>query len=115
MRDRLIDMIQDSVNGCARHWAEIIADYLLDNGVIVPPVKVGDIVYEIRAKGKGRPKGKFCNYSITTNHSFKNAIELGLELYIKQKGFVKSDTTRWNKTVFITKEEAEKALGGVQE
>lgn len=37
MRDRLVDMIQQSVNGCARHWAEIIADYLLANGVIVTP------------------------------------------------------------------------------
>ena len=24
--------------------AEVVADYLLDNGVIVPPVKVGDVV-----------------------------------------------------------------------
>lgn len=41
-RDRLIELIQNAVNGCARHWAEIIADYLLANGVIVPPCKVGD-------------------------------------------------------------------------
>ena len=45
MRDRLIELIQDSVGGCARHWAEIIADYLLANGVIVPPCKVGDIIW----------------------------------------------------------------------
>ena len=44
-RDRLIELIQNSVNGCARHWAGIIADHLLDNGVIVPPCKVGDTVY----------------------------------------------------------------------
>ena len=35
MRDRLIELIQDAVNGCARNWAEIIADHLLANGVIV--------------------------------------------------------------------------------
>ncbi len=34
-RDRLIELIQNAVNGCARHWAEIIADYLLANGVTV--------------------------------------------------------------------------------
>lgn len=44
MRDRLIEMIQNAVGGCARHWAEVIADHLLENGVIVPPCKVGDIV-----------------------------------------------------------------------
>ena len=35
-RERLIELIQKSVDGCARHWAEVIADYLLANGVIVP-------------------------------------------------------------------------------
>jgi hypothetical protein len=47
MRDRLIELIQNSVNGCARHWAEIIADYLIENGVIVPP----DELYVIVDKG----------------------------------------------------------------
>jgi len=37
MRERLIELIQKSVNGCARNWAETIADYLLENGVIVTP------------------------------------------------------------------------------
>lgn len=32
-RNKLIDLIQNAVGGCARHWAEIIADYLLANGV----------------------------------------------------------------------------------
>ena len=45
MLDRLIELIQNSVNGCARHWAEIIAKYLLANGAIVPPINVGDTVY----------------------------------------------------------------------
>ena len=109
-RDRLIELIQDAVNGCARHWAEIIADHLLANGVIVPPCKVGQTIYEIRAKGKGSPRGRYCDYAITTNYSLRNAIERGLELYIKRKPFVKTDMTRWNKTVFLTKEEAEAEL-----
>lgn len=41
-RDRLIELIQNAVNGCAKHWAEIIADHLIANGVICPPCKVGD-------------------------------------------------------------------------
>lgn len=45
MRERMIEMIQNSVGGCARHWAEIIADNLLANGVIVPPVAVGQTVF----------------------------------------------------------------------
>lgn len=46
-KEKLTDLIVESVDGCARHWAEIIADYLLDNGVIVPPCKVGDVVYRL--------------------------------------------------------------------
>lgn len=45
MRERLIEMIMDSVGGCARHWAEIITDHLLANGVIVLPVAVGQTVF----------------------------------------------------------------------
>lgn len=44
-KERLVELIIQSVDGCARHWAEIIADHLLDNGVIVPPCKVGDEIY----------------------------------------------------------------------
>ena len=44
-REKLIELIQNAVNGCARHWAEVIADHLLSNGVIVPPCKGGDTVY----------------------------------------------------------------------
>ena len=46
MKERLIKLIQDAVGGCARNWAEIIADNLIENGVIYVPCKVGDIVYQ---------------------------------------------------------------------
>ncbi len=45
MRDRLVELIKDSVDGCANYWAQLIADNLIANGVIVPPCKVGDTVY----------------------------------------------------------------------
>ena len=101
-RERLVEMIQDAVGGCARHWAEIIADRLLANGVvvldmnvittknrplithiagnpindvldlirakeegrlIVPPCKVGDIVWNVCADDIVRPwKVKFRTY-----------------------------------------------------
>lgn len=44
MRDKLIDLIQNAVGGCARHWAELIADALIANGVTiadVPDTNVG--------------------------------------------------------------------------
>lgn len=47
-RERLIELLQEwgnEENDSVR--AESIADYLLENGVIVPPVKVGQTVYGI--------------------------------------------------------------------
>jgi hypothetical protein len=55
MRDRLIKLLnkkydhfcdQCGINKDS-HYTESLADYLLANGVIVPPCKVGDTVYEI--------------------------------------------------------------------
>lgn len=35
MRDKLVELIQNAVGGCARHWAELIADQLMANGVTI--------------------------------------------------------------------------------
>jgi hypothetical protein len=35
VREKLVEIIQSSVGGCARHWAEVIADGLIANGVTV--------------------------------------------------------------------------------
>lgn len=45
VREKLIDVIQNSVGGCARHWAEVIADGLIAHGVTikdVPDIYVGE-------------------------------------------------------------------------
>lgn len=44
-RERLIELIYNADNDCTLSWSEIIADYLLERGVIVPPCKVGDKLY----------------------------------------------------------------------
>ena len=35
VRENLVEIIQNSVGGCARQWAEVIADGLIVNGVTV--------------------------------------------------------------------------------
>ena len=35
MKEKLMEIIQNSVGGCAKHWAEVIADGLIANGVTV--------------------------------------------------------------------------------
>ncbi|MGN1092921.1 MAG: hypothetical protein ACI4RS_04635, partial [Monoglobaceae bacterium] len=79
------------------------ADYLLENGVIVPPCKVGDTVYTYGLRRVKEWKITFCGKNSSGEHKmiaadddFKNMLEF------------------WNydigKTVFLTKEEAEQAL-----
>lgn len=110
-RERLAKMIQDAVGGCARHWAEIIADYLLAKGVTVSPVPIGSTVYEIRAKGvREYGKHRKYDYSPDTTFSLNNAIRQRAILYIAPKKFCKTDKVRLNKTVFLTREEAEAKL-----
>ena len=40
-RDRLIKLLNVDMSGCEGDYAEEMADYLIKNGIIVPPCKVG--------------------------------------------------------------------------
>ena len=107
MRDKLADLIQDSVNGCARHWAEIIADHLIANGVIVPPVSVGQKVWYIRGGYYNSVNKKPCEIEVT---------EINKKWHgkILEWGFIANGTryrfSSIGKTVFLTKKEAEAKL-----
>lgn len=46
MRDRLVELINQRIDNKTWTVAEL-ADYLLANGVIVPPCKVGDKMYKL--------------------------------------------------------------------
>lgn len=113
MRERLIELIQDSVNGCARNWAEIIADYLLANGVIMLPCKVGDTVYDIGDFFDGTPYPEMYEYKadyITLWEKYPDRNEIYFS--IDGMDYALDD---FGKTVFLTQEEAEQALKeGVQ-
>lgn len=95
--------------------AESIADYLLENGVIVLPCKVGDRVWELRRCDDGM----YRIFPMTVT----KILPYGSVRWIKDKEptvwniYATSDYTYMYKdfydfgeTVFLTKEEAEKAL-----
>ncbi len=44
-RERLIELMEQATNGSCH--VEDVADYLLENGVVVPICKIGDTVYVI--------------------------------------------------------------------
>lgn len=46
VKEKLVELIQRAVGGCARHWASLIADYLIANGVTVQECKLGDKIYQ---------------------------------------------------------------------
>lgn len=97
-KDRLVELIIESVNGCARNWAEVIADHLIENGIIVPPVKVGDVVYyPIRHTNKVMEL--FVREIVYTGDK--------IQCYASYLAFTVDNI---GKTVFLTREGAEKAL-----
>lgn len=108
-RERLIELILNS--GVIEQFfdyemqeAERLADYLLENGVIVPPCKVGDMVYDIG----GFPKIMKAEIeTITTDGTEMSSV------VVNQNKPYHSWFVNWRdigKTVFLTREAAEKEL-----
>lgn len=98
--------------------AEYIADYLIANGVILPPCKAGDTVYRIVYPCNGEPpliiKGQVLEVAMTENS--KNSIDYRFYFWADGEGFERRIYSLWcwwsdvGKTVFLTREEAEKFL-----
>ena len=85
-----------------------ICDYLLANGVIVPPCKVGDKIYKITRNKVKECEVVFIGISADEKCSYFNFVE-----NYADGTFYKSYSMVFDvigKTVFLTKEEAEKAL-----
>lgn len=106
MRDRLIDLIESS-----RYWgsstSEEIADYILANGVIVPPCKVGDTVYIID-EAEDECSEDFV-LDVEVLHLFVNKHGIALDLKLPL-GMRLNTWALVGRNVFLTKEEAEKEL-----
>ena len=134
MRDRLIELLTEccdknlNITHLLGFEQLIIADHLLDNGVIVPPCKVGDKLY---ATGENRIAECTCD-----DISIHNEISIGAEFNCDYDCKVcpfnswKQDfhtgeyscdgeygtwffsLEDFGKTVFTSREDAEKALRG---
>ena len=121
-RERLIELLEDTLHewesDVSVQTLTEIAEHLIENGVIVPPCNLGDTVYIINRANKPQEMifdlidlrctcvndtdcmcGSLCN-DIEHNacqHRFKN------------------DFSDFGKTVFLTREEAEKALKEIKD
>lgn len=105
MRERLIELLKafrtpicEGLNAKLPD-VDAIADYLLAEGVIVPPCKVGDTVYSINRKPlSGHWEDN--KYFVDNWGEFK-VCEIPFSLTLWECGW---------KGIFLTKEEAEQAL-----
>lgn len=102
MRDRLIDLLHDSDLSLD---SVRLANYLLDNGVIVPPCKVGDIVYKIFG-------GKIVEMRAVAIPLLISSLgaHLSVTAENRREACISLDLDDFGKTVFLTREEAEAAL-----
>lgn len=120
MRDRLIELMKNlqvpmsnayPTKVSLRHFVsdyniERIADHLLDNGIIVPPCKVGDIFYGVNETSYDA----YCVVGFKWGKRRGDDENVLLVLTVYEMEFV------WGEEAFLTREEAERALkGGVQE
>ena len=117
-RYRLIELISNS--HCVETWdyyndepmkpcpIERLANYLLENGVIVPPCKVGDVVYKLFPpychKREEDKCDHYCDGYDTTCEEYEGVYEI-YDVPFKLGMF-----NDFGKTVFLTKEEAEAKL-----
>ena len=88
-------------------YPERVADHLLANGIIVPPCKVGDMVYTIAGQKKYPKEWKVVGLWISAD-----CCNIHTVCYVNGKFEASSsfDENWIGKTVFLTKEEAEQAL-----
>lgn len=118
MRDRLVDLINEakdeyltipSVNCCKTTFVYYLADRLLANGGILPLCKAGDIVYMVTPGGRIHEKKVLGSKSVVGSN-------LRDEIWVKHS-FTCESALVFNEddigeTVFLTREEAERALKG---
>ena len=110
-RERLIELMTQAENedlSLLEFEKKMLADYLLANGVIVPPVKVGDTVCVIYAGYVATAK-VLALYIDREGGMFDLQIKTKDETTVGFKTVIDSDNYTFS-DVFLTKEDAEKAL-----
>ena len=119
MRDRLIELLTKTFDEQYEKRMLITpqhtADYLLANGVVCPPCKVGDVVYATALNTKtgivAIHRGYIGSIDIRSSDNY---------IFICHEGFddepyfnnICGKFSDFGKTIFLTREEAERALKG---
>jgi hypothetical protein len=109
MRDRLIDLIKRGVYSTCVSWEEL-ADYLLESGIIVPPCKLHDEVWFIAKKQGDEEFRVFYGHAdcIDLRNGWRHVIIARTDYQDSYRHVTVFED--FGKTVFLSEEEANKAL-----
>ena len=103
-KERLTNIIHNAQNkylNLLKFESSILADYLIANGVIVPPCKVGQQLWFVEnGKVKCSTVDRLVYEELSTDDIFMRIEGYGFSVFFEDIG----------KIVFLTREEAEKAL-----
>lgn len=124
MREKLIKLIREAkdeypavptINCCKAEFANFLADRLLENGVIVPPCKVGDTVYYINTLYFSQlERNRVYRAEVTRIVITKRSVSFVAKVRY-MGGVIEITEDGLGKNVFLTREEAEQALKGGSE
>lgn len=119
-RERLVELLKDNQGDSTYYMTDeavqSVSDVLLENGVVVLPCKVGDTVYIVHNTAESIELDclETCIYETVIDSIHISGI---VEYHMFYKKIIHPDCDFFSdkdigKTVFLTKEEAEKALKG---
>ena len=112
MKDKLIELLHEIANmQLLGKSIEEGADFLISEGVIVPPCKVGDRIYTIHPLNYFACEAVVKAIYFTEDKKYYPKPHLIIQ-YDMHRGRSRVNFTEIGKTAFFTREEAEKALGG---
>ena len=125
MRDRLIELSGNIISSCKANlcsdcehnnidypccMSEHFADHILADGWMRPPCKVGQIVYLIKDGFIERCEVEGIHYTRRSNYARIRPFHQ--DYWGNWSVYYKPSIRSFGKTVFLTREEAEKALKG---
>lgn len=106
MKDKLVQIIK-SVPITEKAYEEYISDIaekIIDEGVILPPCKVGEKIYVVRF-------GKCEEHIVEKIEQCRDILHIAFGW--RNMGYEWISAKEFGKTVFLTREKAEKALKGM--
>ena len=111
MRDKLSELIQSAVGGCAKYWVDVIADKLIESGIIVLPIPYGTELHFLWSREHAdKPQPPRVHSTKDWIFNVRDDGKMWLSSNDIPVGYYGEYLHQLGKTVFLTRQEAERAL-----